>query len=66
MNMFDGPTYSKKIDAIIYGNDCTCLNEFTEAEWRELAIACLDQGGVSERVQKEIKNKLTSLYGEYV
>jgi hypothetical protein len=43
-----------KIDSVIYG-DIPVLSEYTEADWRELAIACLDQGDVSVRTQERIR-----------
>lgn len=37
--------YGKRIDSVVY--DCDATNDFTREDWIRLALAALDQAGVS-------------------
>ena len=52
--------YTKKIDRLIYQEDAAVLQEFTESDWRQLAIAAADQGGLCIEAQNVIARLIGS------
>lgn len=48
--------YSHRIDAVIYGADVT--RDFSKSDWFELAMAALDQAGLSAKVADELRCSL--------
>lgn len=50
--------YSEKVDNVIY---CKEAAKFEEKDWIDLAVAALDQAGMSARNQDTIRAKITEL-----